>query len=258
MNRKKPLSGKHILITREKSQAASFARLIEELGAVPYVIPLVAIEPAADEADIESRMEKLHQYDWIIFTSANGVRFFTCFMEKFRLSFPEHCKTGAVGKKTAESLEQAGLKADLMPHTFSGEGLAQALAGEVSAGDSILVIRGSLSKQAVYKKMKEMGVQASELILYSNSPLKRAQQELAELLQEGILDFATFTSPSIVRSYMQAAQRQPGASPAFVCIGDVTAETVKNYGYDCLIADPYTIEGMVKKMIDHIEAPKEE
>ncbi|KZZ86128.1 uroporphyrinogen-III synthase [Bacillus sp. SJS] len=252
MNKEKPLSGKKILITREKNQAASFARLIEEKGGSPVVIPLVAFVAADDEIRILEELGRLHTYQWIVFTSVNGVRFFDCFMKKGGFPLPQKIRIGAVGEKTARSLETIGMKPSMIPKVFSGEMLAEEMAQTAASDDRVLIIRGSLSNRAVYKRMKEKGIEAAELILYKNQPVPGRNGELPLLLEAGKIDYATFTSPSIVHSYMQNTEGLSAREPVFVCIGDVTAETLKDYGYDGLIASPFTIEGIVERIIAHV------
>ncbi|MBS2969907.1 uroporphyrinogen-III synthase [Metabacillus sp. KIGAM252] len=252
MNKEKPLSGKKILITREKNQAASFARLIEEKGGLPFVIPLIAFDAADDETQILNELSRLHTYQWIIFTSVNGVRFFDYFMKMGRFPLPQNIRIGAVGKKTARSLEAIGMKTSIVPKVFSGEMLAEEMAQTAASGDRVLIIRGSLSNRAVFTRMKEKGIEAAELILYKNQSVSGHSGELSRLLETGNIDYATFTSPSIVRSYMQRTEGLNAREPVFVCIGDVTAETLKDYGYDGLIASPFTIEGMVERIIAHV------
>ncbi|AZB43829.1 uroporphyrinogen-III synthase [Bacillus sp. FJAT-42376] len=256
MNKEKPLSGKKILITREKSQAASFARLIDEKGGIPIVIPLVAFLPAENEEIIAEHLKDLTAFDWLIFTSVNGVRFFDYFLKKQEFMIPPSVKIAAVGKKTASRLQAAGMKPNLIPQVFSGNQLADELEGFVSKGDRVLIIRGSLSKQAVFFRMKENRIDVKELILYENKPVADGIGELSDLLEKKEIDYVTFTSPSIVHSFMKGIKEVNGSPPVFVCIGDVTAESLRDYGYDGLIANPYTIEGMVDKIIDH--AHKEE
>ncbi|MTH52951.1 hypothetical protein GKZ89_05970 [Bacillus mangrovi] len=254
MNDKKPLEGKRILVTRERSQAASFVRLLEQNGAVPVICPMIEFRPAGNEQTILNVLGRLDAYDWLIFTSANGVRYFEAFMKQGRFSVPEKIRTAAVGVKTAECLEAIAIKPDIIPDKFSGEQLAEKLAGAVKKGERVLIIRGNLSRQAVYKKLNDIQIAAEELVLYENKPVRGNEQERTKLLLDA--DYITFTSPSIAEACLKLLEEAEAPFPVFACIGDVTAETVRKYGYDGLIARPFTGEGLVQAMIAH--ANKEE
>src|SRR5262249_12608 len=138
----RPLFGKRVLVTRPREQATDLVRRLEILGAVPSVLPAVAIEPLADWSEVDAPLERLREYDWLVFTSVNGVR---AFFGRLRATGRDlralgDIKLAAIGPGTAEALREFHLEADLVPAEYRSESLAAALA-ERAAGKKILLAR---------------------------------------------------------------------------------------------------------------------
>src|SRR5699024_5031796 len=121
------LCGKRILITRAKEEAASFSRDIAMRGGIPVEIPVISFHRWNDATSVRHVLMRLHDYRWVIFTSANGVRFFFQWLREMKHNFPRGVKVAVVGMKTFDVLKRHGVTADIVPGEYVAEKLAECL-----------------------------------------------------------------------------------------------------------------------------------
>ncbi|MGE5192718.1 MAG: uroporphyrinogen-III C-methyltransferase, partial [Deltaproteobacteria bacterium] len=166
---KKPLFGKRILVARPAAQAATVVSRLLELGAQPILAPTIDVEPPADWAQVDRALARIHEFDWIVFTSVNGANFLlnrlweTC-GDLRRLGA---AKIAAIGEGTAQALAEFHLRADLVPETFRAEALAEALKPHV-AGKRVLWARASRGRDVLPSELCAAGADLEELIVYRN------------------------------------------------------------------------------------------
>jgi uroporphyrinogen-III synthase len=244
-----PLSGKTVLVTREKEQAKAFSEKLREAGAIPIEIPLIAISPSSHREEIERCARQLSDYDWLIFTSANGVRFFFPFVKKKAL-LP---KVAVVGKKTAAALKAHGVSPAVVPDEFVAEGVIEALKPLVKPHDRVLLVKGNLARTVLRDALIDMGADVTDLIVYKTSMNEAGKEQLLCLLREKKLDVITFTSSSTVQSFMRMVEGEDTASLldgcAIACIGPITKEMAEKAGLSVHICpNEYTIDAMIKEM----------
>jgi uroporphyrinogen III methyltransferase/synthase len=253
-----PLAGRRIGITRPRQQAADLARRLEALGAHVIALPAITIEPAEDTAPLDAALGELASYDWIVFTSANGV---AAFDERLRAngldwSARNRARIAAIGPATATALRARGICADLVPGEYVAEGLVAAL-GNV-AGQRILLPRADIARETLRDELRLRGAEVDEIAAYRTVVQPLAPDLLERAFGDERVDAITFTSSSTVRSLMEslrASGRDPAlslAGVALACIGPITAATLREEGLEPgLVAREYTVAGLVAALIAH-------
>ncbi len=251
----RPLFGKGVVITRPEAQAESFAALLREEGARAIHFPTIRIDPPASWAELDAALDRLAAYAWIIFTSANGVRFF---MARLRerggdLRDLQGIRLAVIGPATAGMLAEMGLRVDLVPEEYISEGVVQAFAGQDVRGKKILLPRAAEARDVIPAGLAQMGAQVDVITVYRTVPSGRRAEELLPLLAAGRVDVITFTSPSTVTSFLAIMGPEFTLPPAvkIAAIGPVTAAAVKKAGLAVDIRqETYTIPGLVAGMRD--------
>ena len=253
-----PFFGKTILVTRAREQASKLTASLERLGARCLEVPSIRlVEPedgyqAADEA-----ISRIGEYDWVIFTSANGVgRFF----ERLALAGKDArafggAKVAAIGTATAEALKGKGILADIVPREFRAEGIVEALKDEVGTGKKVLIPRAQEAREILPERLRELGAEVTVAPVYRTVAAETDGEALRQRLSDGEVDYVTFTSSSTVTNLLRivgTAEALHGVKTA--CIGPVTAETCRKNGIEPdIVAEEYTISGLVEAMGKFLE-----
>ncbi|GIP39179.1 hypothetical protein J31TS4_24590 [Paenibacillus sp. J31TS4] len=259
---RKPLFGKRIVVTRARSQASELADRIEELGGEALELPVIRLQPPSDPAraaKLDEAIKSAASYDWLIFTSVNGVDFFFERMKELRVDIRAlgGAQLAAVGPKTAEALAARGLYADALPASFQQEGLADALLGRMAAGQRVLFPRANLARDVLTAELRARGIEVTEVDAYENVLEDSHGSELLDRLRSGEVHMVTFASSSTVRNLLQLLRQAGSADPAaelagteIVCIGPVTAQTAREAGLPVhRMAKESTIDAMVEAML---------
>ncbi|WP_332689549.1 uroporphyrinogen-III synthase [Halalkalibacter lacteus] len=250
-----PLAGKTILVTRAKEQANDLSQLIKEQGGNAVEVPLIAFESSFSK-EIGQAIRQLKDYEWLLFTSANGVRFFIDHYKTVQRNegFPA-IKIAVVGTKTEEALKSYHLRADLLPKDFVAEGLIEALSPKVKKGDRVLVARGNLGRVELIQELTQLGALVEDLPVYETIHPKTATKELEAVLNNKVkIDYVTFTSSSQVHHFMNVlldlGKELSEVGAKIACIGPIAARTARNYGLRVeIIPHTYTIEHLVEQII---------
>lgn len=249
----RPLEGKRILVTRAAGQAETFSREIKERGGEPIEVPVIAFRPPEDYTEIKKVLGRLGEYRWVIFTSANGVRFFFEALGKAGCKFPEGSRVAAVGKKTWRILREFDVKVDVIPNEFIAEDLLKQLAAEVQHGDMILMPRGNLARSKLPDGLVELGAVVEDLTIYRTVMNWTYREKLLALLVSGQVDIVTFTSSSTVDNFFKllegANEKEFLHHVKFACIGPVTAKTARKYSIKPdIMPGEYSISGLLDAM----------
>ncbi|KXG11500.1 hypothetical protein AT864_00583 [Anoxybacillus sp. P3H1B] len=244
-----PLQGKSILVTRGKEQANEFSAKLRKAGACPIEIPLISISAVTEREHVEKCLSRLSSYRWLVFTSANGVRFFFSFITD-KTTLPH---VAVVGTKTAHALEKRGIHPDIIPDRFVAEGLAEAMKAAIEPGDRILLVRGNLARPNLKEELAELGAEVTDLVVYETHLNESGKEELFHLLSKRAIDIMTFTSSSTVQSFMQMVEGENWQelieSCVIACIGPITKHTAEQFGLTVHICpDQYTIDDMIEAM----------
>jgi len=257
---KRPLFGMRVLVTRAREQASELAARIEELGGEAVEWPVIRTVPLPVDPS-SGPLASPEAYGWLVFTSANGVRFFFDALVAGRVDVRRFARSriGAVGPKTAEALLGRGIVAEALPSAYRGEELAKALLPLMKAGERALLPRARVAGAELPDALRGAGVLVDELPVYETTLSDEGTDEALELLKDGKLSAATFTSSSTVTNLLELLRRSGWERPAealagvpVFCIGPVTAETAKEAGIAVAAeAEEATIDGLIDALVAH-------
>jgi len=229
------LRGCRILLTRPPERARSLIARLAELGAEVEAAPTIALEPASDLAPARLALAEIHGYDWIVFTSVNGVRFFRELRQSLALAgegtpLP---RIAAIGLATAREIEQGGDRVDVVAAKSDSEGLARALEGRVRAGERVLLVRPEVARAVLPQALATQGARVDAVAFYRNRPAP-ALARIAAALCAKSFDLVLFSSPSSLSRLLEldgtGAVRQALSQVARVAIGASTAEALGREG----------------------------
>jgi uroporphyrinogen III methyltransferase/synthase len=261
---RKPLFGKRVLVTRSREQASVLSRRLRELGAEPVELPAIAFQPPEDYTPLDAAIRHIHQYDWIILTSVNGVR---AFLERlwtlgWDVRSLARTKLAAIGPATATALEQCRLRADYVPDQYIAEAVA---AGIGDVGDQrILLPRTDIARPALAIALREAGAIVDEVTAYrtvlaeegqgsvpTGGLVSPASEDVRQMLSENQIDMVTFTSSSTVRNLVALlGDAEPLRGALIACIGPITAGTAREMGFRVdMVAEEYTVDGLIEVLI---------
>jgi len=254
----KPLFGKGIVITRPETQADELAQLLEREGAYPIHFPTIKIVPPSDWHELDAAIKNLENYDWLIFTSANGVQFFLeRLLEKERdIRDLKGIKICCIGPATARQIENRGMKVDLVPDYFISEGILKSFTGIDLRKKKILIPRAAKARDVLPAGLKKLGAKVDVVTAYETVSSGKKKEEIEKLFDENRVDVITFTSSSTVNNFVEIMGNDFSYPPniKIACIGPVTAAAAKKAGFSVDIhQEEYTIEGLVRALTDYFE-----
>ncbi len=248
---RRPLFGKRVLVTRTRRQAGEMSRLLMREGADPVEFPAIELAPA-DPAAAQAAARRLAAvgYDWVVFTSANGVHEFFRHLDAVQLDSRAFgaARLAVVGPATARALHEYGLVPDVVPDRFVAEALLQALADVPLEGARVLLARAEDARALLPEGLRARGALVEDLPLYTARRPATADSALIGRLERGEIDIVTFTASSTVRGCLDLldGRRELIESPLVACIGPVTAETARSLGLNVdLVSEEHTVPGLV-------------
>ncbi|MET0261846.1 MAG: uroporphyrinogen-III C-methyltransferase [Rariglobus sp.] len=229
-----PLFGRRIAITRTRDQNSELRDKLETLGAEVLELPLITISKDTDRLGFVEILAELGTYDWIVFTSANGVRYF---FEDFLKGFKDIRSLGmlrfaCVGKATAREIERYHIKVECMPDTATGSSLADALIATGSLDSAkVIVVTGNLNRDVLVRKLEAGGAIVDSLLLYKTEKTDLTDDPVADDFREKGADAILFASSSAVSSFAEQsatlALSANAKTPLIGSIGPQTSETMK-------------------------------
>lgn len=201
------LAEKRIVVTRAREQASKLVDRIEELGGEVFEFPTIKTALPESFSKLDEVLKKLQSYNWIVFSSVNGVKYFFDRMREVRVDIRKlsHVKLCAVGTTTAEELEARGLLVDLLPEKYTSEYLLKELCSKAAKGERVLVARPDIAGDELAKGLQANGIEVDDIEVYRTLPDAWDKAEILQLLEEGKIDFITFTSSSTVKNFVSAA-----------------------------------------------------
>jgi uroporphyrinogen III methyltransferase / synthase len=254
---RKPLFGRRVVVTRARTQAGELSRELEALGAEVEEFPTIEIQPPEDFAPLDEAILNLDSFDWIVFTSVNGVEAFVERLEQHGLDLravPRRARVAAIGPATARRVEGLGLRVDVTPEEYRAEALIEALKGYSLEGKRVLIPRAKVAREILPEKLRKAGAEVVVPPAYETVPSGEGKERLRKLLENGEIDCVTFTASSTVENFVWAFD-EPGAGRLLsrsrvACIGPITAETARKHGIGVDVeADEYTIPGLVDAVV---------
>lgn len=238
----KILFGKKIVVTRTRQQASKLTRQLENLGADVIEFPTIKIVPPSDNfKNLDAAISDIKNFDWLIFTSANGVEKFFERLKNANLDARSlsASRIAGIGSATAEKLAGYNIIPDLIPAEFRAESLVDALKNSVR-GKNILIARAEVARDILPAELKNFGANVKVAAAYKTVADNPPEIDFSEI------DLVTFTSSSTVENFVAAVGVDTLKKIKTAAIGTVTAETLKKFGVTAdIIAKEFTIAGLV-------------
>lgn len=260
----KPLAGRTVIITRAHAQADAFVVELERYGARVLACPTIEIVEPESYRPLDEAIENLYGYDWLIFTSVNGVDHF---LRRFEwaghdTSELDDLRVCAIGEATAERLREARIHVDVVPLQFKAEGVFDALAGflggeENLRGQNFLIPRAAVARDYLPRALVAAGARADVVAAYRTvQPNSSERGRVEAMLTGGAIDCLTFTSSSTVNNFARIFETTDLSEilegVRIACIGDITAATAAQYGLRTDIQpDEYTIPALARAIADY-------
>jgi uroporphyrinogen III methyltransferase/synthase len=258
----RPLFGKMVVVTRAREQASDFRLLLEEKGAQCLEFPTIEVIPPANWDPLDKAIENLDQYDWVIFTSINGVRFFFQRLQEQGedVRALHGIRIGAIGPKTAAGLEERGLRLDFIPSEYRAEAVIDGLGAEEVRNKKFLLPRAAKAREILPEKIEEMGGQIDVVPVYETIRPTGKREEVRDLLKKGLISCITFTSSSTVENFAKMFPEEDLPSlvekTSIACIGPITAQTAREHGLEVkIMPGEYTIEALTAEVVEYFSRP---
>lgn len=253
----KPLFGKKILVTRTRTQASQLSEKIETLGGKAIEFPTIKIENPHSYDAIDQAMKEIQKYQWIIFTSVNGVVTFFERMKKLGVDIRRlyEAKLCAIGPATAKALEDKGFCIEYVPEAYQAEAIVEGLKDKIRPGEHVLLPRADIARHLLIEALEKMGAIVDNIHMYRTVIPEQDRNQLIEILKEEGIDIITFTSSSTVKNFVQILGEENKdllKDKKLAVIGPITEATAKELGLSIQIkAKTFTIDGLVNAMKEY-------
>jgi uroporphyrinogen III methyltransferase/synthase len=247
-----PLFGQRIVITRAKAQADALTSKLAALGAEPVELPTIEIAPAAEYAPLDRAIERLAEYDWLIFTSVNGVKFFLDRLDRSNTDLRAiRGKICAIGPATRAAIQALHLKVDLMGKEYVAEGLLEAFRGHDLASKRVLLPRAAVARDLVPAELTRRGALVDVVEAYRTVMPESAAARAREIFSAPHHpDWIVFTSASTVQNFVAAAGAELLRDVRVASIGPVTTAAARELGIAVIVeAREYTINGLLDAIL---------
>ncbi|WP_437185938.1 uroporphyrinogen-III C-methyltransferase [Planctomicrobium sp. SH668] len=246
-----PLFGTAIGITRPEGHLDGAAEMAMDLGAHPVLMPTIEIRPIEDWTEVDHAIDHIQSYDWLIFTSVNGV---DAFLNRIwdrgsDARVLAGVKLAAIGPATAERLRHHQLRADLVPTSYRGEALATALEPHVK-GKRVLWARASRGREVIPQQLKAAGAQFESLVVYQHVDLESFPEDVLRQISEGELTWIALSSPTIAVNIARLLDYQQRSRVKFAAISPVTEAAGQAEGLlISAVAQEYTWQGIFDAIV---------
>lgn len=244
------LKDKRVVVTRAAEQAGGLIAQLEAHGAVAIPLPTIETRPIVPNAALERALADLAAYDWLVFSSSNGVRVFFDQLTACHLALADYqLSLGCVGGKTAAVLAQVGARVAFVPSVFTAEALAAELPGV--AERRVLLPQGAQARPTLAEGLRERGAKVDVIAMYETVAAAPSEAALAAV-RSGV-DVVVFTSPSTFENFLALVEGAEAVLQAtrIACIGPVTAAAVRAAGFRVAMVPPeHTVEGLVGALIE--------
>ncbi|MDP9202736.1 MAG: uroporphyrinogen-III C-methyltransferase [Gemmatimonadota bacterium] len=248
----RPLFGKRIVVTRATDRAPALSEKLRELSADVIEMPATQIA-RLDLAPLRAAIDKISDYDWLIFTSQNGVAiFWEQLLGRGRDARAlAGLRIAAVGPATAGALLEHGITVDVIPQRFVAEGLLEIMRERDDvAGSSVLYVTAEGARDVLPTGLREIGAEVTIIEAYHSIADREGAEKLARAIEAGKVDLATFTSASTVRGYIDAVGEELALKVPAASIGPQTSGALREAGIEVKAeAEESTIDGLVSAVL---------
>lgn len=252
-----PLAGRRIVITRRREQAEGLRQALRRRGATVVELPTIALRPPRRSDRLDAALRRLREYDWVVFTSANGAEFFLARLKRLKKSarFLKGRHIAAIGPATAAALRERGVRTKVVPDEYRAEGLLRALKAERWQGQRVLLARAAQAREVLPQQLRRRGARVDVVEVY-RTVLPRVSRMRLRRVFTPPPDAITFTSSSTVKNFFallgRRAARRALDGVAVASIGPITSRTVQQLGLRVAVeANPYTIPALVQALERH-------
>jgi uroporphyrinogen III methyltransferase/synthase len=249
----RPLLGKRIVVTRTRKQASVLSSKLRALGAHVIELPTIRIEPPSDLREFAELVQDAHVYDWIVFTSANGVEaFFNIFFKLYDDAREiGGARIATIGPATAQRVKDFHLHVDLQPEEFVAEDVVREFKKQGSIENlKLLLVRAEKARDVLPKEFSALGAIVDEALAYRTVPEKRDTSGARQQLAKDGADLITFTSSSTVENFLALGLPWPKGMQV-ASIGPITSKTARDNGLKIDVeAKRHDIDGLVEAISD--------
>ena len=246
----RPLFGKTVLVTRPAHQADDLSTRLRNLGANVLFQPAIEIAPPADWSPVDAAIERLADFDWLVFSSSNGVHFFMqqLLTRGYDMRRLGDVRLAAIGPATVDALADFHLTVDVQPDTYRAEALAEALIPQVK-GQRVLLLRASRGREVLAEMLEAAGAIVEQVVVYESRDVPTPDADVAEAVAAGKVDVVTVTSSAIARSLANMFGPSLG-NARLAAISPLTAEVLAELGYPAsIVANTYTSAGLAAAIL---------
>jgi uroporphyrinogen III methyltransferase/synthase len=254
----RPLEGRTIVVTRAAAQALRFVQLLELAGARVLQAPTIAIEPPPSWEPLDTALDELDAFTWVIFTSVNGVAMVDRRLPARGRSWGDIARrrVAAIGPATAEALAEHAVRAEVVPDEYRAEALVERLRRELVPRDHILLPRAAQTRDVLVSELKRLGATVREVPAYTTRRVDDGSSRLREALAARAIDAVTFTSSSTARNFAELFTEEERRAwfrgVTVAAIGPITAATAAEYGLATdVMPSEYTIPALARAIVEY-------
>lgn len=258
---KRPLFGRRIVVTRAREQASGFLAELTLLGAECFEFPTIEVVPPRSWEPLDRAINSLENYNWLLFTSVNGVKYFLKRLETLGKDVRDlkGLKIGAIGPKTAATWNRFGIKPDLVPSEYRAEAVVECFREQADINElKILLPRAEKAREILPEELKKMGANIDVVTAYQTIKPEHDTGQIRDMFEQGAIDMVTFTSSSTVENFVAMFESEENslhqwmANVAVACIGPITANTAREKGFSSdLMPAEYTIEAFTDSIVEY-------
>ena len=256
----RPLFGKRIVVTRATEQASEFLGELTRLGAECVEFPTIEVARPESWDLLDQSIHALGRYQWLVFTSVNGVKYFLERLETAGKDVRDlkGIKIAAIGPKTAQTWYGFGIKPDIVPDEYRAEAVVGCFKKFELQGSNILLPRAAKAREVIPEELEKMGARVDVVPAYQTIRPDHDTDQVKEMFNQGAIDMVTFTSSSTVHNFVEMFEADRRkllewmAPVKVACIGPITAKTAQEEGLTVsVIPSHYTIEALTESIVQH-------
>lgn len=249
-----PLSGRRIVVTRAEEQSGSITTGLEKLGANVIGLPTIQIEPASLSPEDSRKVSAIVNYDVVVFASVNAVQHLRSHVS-IKKDAAGRPFVVAIGRRTAELLNESGIKPDLIPEKYTSTDLLKTLAGLDWKGKKVLIPKGNLAGSEVAVSIRAHEGEVDEVVVYNTLPNESLDEGLKSLISSRGFDAIVFFSPSQIKNFLAMFGASVLKGKEIAVIGPTTKKAAENAGLKVdVVPVNSTIESMIASMVEYEKA----
>lgn len=248
---KLPLAGWKVLVTRPKGRSSRTADELRKKGAEVLELPSIRTVALEDQSELYQALDKIKEYQWIVFTSPTGAEIFFDELKKAHKDIRSlaGAQIAAIGQGTEKVLEDRGILVDLIPEVYDGDSLGEALAEKLQGGEKIFLPRARKGNQNLSKILKEHGAQVNDIPTYDTVYESSRLIQIDKEIENRSIDCVVFTSASTVKGFVESTSLTDYSHVTAACIGKQTEAAADAYGMQTYMSEKATIDSLIELVV---------